>query len=271
MVQTEYLEGLRPAFPGMIEWTGRDYSMYAVEPIKMGVFVTKKTATEKGAENLNSSSDRIYGFTTFDRNVVANNLSGVEDYDVVYPVGHDLAVRCEARGWVYCEGDIDTDDSVFVRFASDPEIFTLTFDADLVALNKVNGTINGVAIEEVTFTADHATTMQLLANSISRLANVGGAVVSGARVITITGATGGEDLSSTGTNFTVTLGAGQAADAIANVSGPSSGTIIGAVRKDADDTGTGASAVALTQARVLTSAADWKNGTKICRIEVNLP
>lgn len=50
---------------------------------------------------------------------------------------------------------------------------TITFDADLIALNTVNGTINGVAISEVTFATDHDTTMDLLAAEVLSHADVG--------------------------------------------------------------------------------------------------
>lgn len=49
---------------------------------------------------------------------------------------------------------------------------TLTLNADLVTSNTVNGSINGVAISEVTFDADHDTTMDLLKAAIEALPSV---------------------------------------------------------------------------------------------------
>lgn len=49
---------------------------------------------------------------------------------------------------------------------------TITFDADLVTSNTINGRINGVAIAEVTFLTDHDTTMDLLVTALEALASV---------------------------------------------------------------------------------------------------
>ena len=62
---------------------------------------------------------------------------------------------------------------------------TITFNADLVTSNVVNGSINGVAIAAVTFDTDHATTMAALAAAIEALPSVASASVSSARVITV--------------------------------------------------------------------------------------
>ena len=49
---------------------------------------------------------------------------------------------------------------------------TLTLNADLITSNKVNGSINGVAISEVTFSTDHDTTIDLLKAAIEALPSV---------------------------------------------------------------------------------------------------
>lgn len=65
------------------------------------------------------------------------------------------------------------------------DICTLTFDADLIAANVVNGSINGNAIAPVTYGTSHAATMTAVAAAIALLAGVTRAVVSAARVITV--------------------------------------------------------------------------------------
>lgn len=49
---------------------------------------------------------------------------------------------------------------------------TLTLNADLVTANTVNGSINGVAISQVTFATDHDNTMDLLKEAIEALPSV---------------------------------------------------------------------------------------------------
>lgn len=58
------------------------------------------------------------------------------------------------------------------EFSVDDLKATITFDADLVTSNTVNGAINGVAISEVTFATDHDTTMDLLVTELEAHADV---------------------------------------------------------------------------------------------------
>jgi hypothetical protein len=60
------------------------------------------------------------------------------------------------------------------------------FSADLVALNVINATVNGVAITPVVFTTSHLNTMQLIANEIQAIPSVSSATVGGANNRTIT-------------------------------------------------------------------------------------
>lgn len=184
---------------------------------------------------------------------------------IVGPV--ELAVMASGEVWVEVDGDVTPSDDVFIREAVEVEVFTITFDIDFVALNVINGTVAGSAIAPVTFAVDHATTLAALAAAIQLLENVATAAVTGAREITVTGATGGEDLSSTGTNFTVTLGASQAVDTIANVTGPSSSGNLGVFRADDDDVGSGALAVQVTRAKFRTSA----DAGGVALLDINLP
>lgn len=62
----------------------------------------------------------------------------------------------------------------------------ITFDADIVTSNTVNLKVNGVAMGQVTFSSNHATTMAAIATSIEAIANTDYvATVSAARVIKI--------------------------------------------------------------------------------------
>lgn len=83
------------------------------------------------------------------------------------------------------------------------------FSADLVALNVINATINGVAITPVVFSVDHLTTMNLIATAIELIPTVVSATVGGAnnRTITIVSTVG---TVTTVSGFLVTLGASQA-------------------------------------------------------------
>jgi hypothetical protein len=92
---------------------------------------------------------------------------------------------------------------------------TLTFSANLVTGNTVNGKINGVSITPVPFNTTHDQTMTDLAGVINALSAVDAVVTGGAgsKVITITSHTAG--LAFTATEFVVTGGASQATCAIA--------------------------------------------------------
>lgn len=88
----------------------------------------------------------------------------------------------------------------------------ITFDADLVTSNVINGKFNGTAISPVTFATDHATTMGLVAAAFAALTGVGSATVTAARVITVVAAEGYDAIV---TDVVVTLGASQAGATIA--------------------------------------------------------
>lgn len=61
------------------------------------------------------------------------------------------------------------------EFTVDDLKATITFDADLVTANEVDGAINGVAISTVTFDTDHDTTMEALVAAIEALDSVASA------------------------------------------------------------------------------------------------
>lgn len=83
------------------------------------------------------------------------------------------------------------------------------FSADLVTLNVINATVNGVAITPVVFDTSHLITMQLIADEIAAIPSVQSATVGGLnnRTITIVSVVG---TATVVTSFVVTLGATQA-------------------------------------------------------------
>ena len=88
---------------------------------------------------------------------------------------------------------------------------TITFSADLVTSNVVNGKVNNTAISPVTFATSHSNTMTLLAAAIEALgiaANIADASVTSARVITVTAYDSSQPLVLH--EFVVTAGASQA-------------------------------------------------------------
>jgi hypothetical protein len=99
---------------------------------------------------------------------------------------------------------------------------TLTFDAALVSLNVVNGTVNGTAIAAVTYGTDSDTTMAAVAEAIAACPGIKLAVVTevagGAtddRVIVVVNEA--TDTVPSLTGFAVTLGASQAGVVAATV------------------------------------------------------
>ena len=91
------------------------------------------------------------------------------------------------------------------------------FSADFVASNTINGTINGVAIAQVTYATSHANTMTLLINAVKALAGVECVLDStDANGRTILIRTKGAAIT---VDFTVAAGASQAVDTNTYASG----------------------------------------------------
>lgn len=224
------------------------YNVVTGDLIKPGLMVGKISADENGARLPNSSSIQMLGVAM--RDLSQENIS---DSTFTYPQYSQLPVVRRGQVWVLVEEDVTPDDAVFVRFESEPEVFTITWDGDFVTSNAINGSINGVAITEVDFTSDQATTIAAVAAAIQALDSVATATVTDSREITVTGAVDAVDISTNAT-FTVTGGASQADETVANVTGPSEGTQTGIFRTDAD-TGSGATAVAVTNCKFLTNGS----------------
>lgn len=216
--------------------------------IKPGLCVAKISADENGIKLPSASSDQLLGVATRD-----TSEENTDDSSFTYAANSAVGVVFRGPIYVSVEENVTPDDDVFVRFESEPEVFTVTWDGDFVASNAINGSINGVAITEVDFDSDQSTTIAAVAAAIEALDSVTTATVTDTREITVTGAVDAVDISTNAT-FTVTGGASQADETVANVSGPSVGTQTGIFRTDAD-TGAGATAVQLTNARFLTNGS----------------
>lgn len=197
--------------------------------------------------------------------VVVRDL-GNDDEDGEYEELEEVPVLTNGVIWVHVDDDVTPSDAVFVRSAVEAEVFTVSFDIDFVASNVINGNVDGEAIAPVTFATDQATTIALLAAAIQALTNVVTATVTDTKEITVTGATAGAALAATSA-FTATLGVSQPVDTIAVVTGPTASGVLGTFRADADDVGNGATAIALTSSKFLTSAS----AGGLAALRVNLP
>jgi len=97
-------------------------------------------------------------------------------------------------------------------------VFTITFDADLITGNLINGSFNGTAIAQVSFDTDHDATIEAFALAIQKLAVVFKAEVTDNREITCTALTPGVEIEVTG--LLVTGGISQAVATVATVTEP---------------------------------------------------
>lgn len=250
MSQTTYSNDLPIASPGLIgdgaTVLTRKTGSATIQP---GRGLIAESGVAGGVVLPSANTDVISGVSGYNPRR-ENAASGDNPYadNEVFPfvVEGPVAVKVEEA--------VTTDDDVYVRVDGEVEVFTITWDGNFVTSNTINGSINGVAISEVTFTSDQATTIAAVAAAIEALDTVDTAEVTDTNEITVTGATKGLDISTNAT-FTVAAGAGQADDTIANVSGPSTGTEAGLFRTDDDDVGNGALAVQVASARYLTNAS----------------
>jgi len=168
--------------------------------------------------------------------------------ELFYAPNASLCMMFSGRIWVEVEENIAITDAVYVRWSGRAQAQTITFDADLVNLNVINMTIDGVAMATVTFAGTHDATMALLCVAIAANAGINTATCPGAgsRVITVTGAVNGVDNAIAG--ILVTLGVSQAGSVVAETVDGVLDSAIGKFRTDAD---------AGTAALVNTAVAKW--------------
>lgn len=259
MAQLTYNENMGTAYAGLLgDAAGSakriDTFNNPSEVIGFGLGVVKIVGDEDGIKMPAAALDSLRGVAVFD----AGEITGE------YPVGSAVAVLREGPIYVQTEGAVDTDSDVYVRFRSDPHVVDAQFSGALIVGNTVNGDVNGEAIPAVPFNTDNATTLSDLAAALEALDVVDTAVSNGVDTITITGANGGETLVVT---LIVTGGASQATMTQTTVSGPSSGSTIGAFLSGDDDSGTGPAAFQVTKANFLTNP----DANGVAKIEINLP
>lgn len=265
-MQTEYTQDMDASIPGQIQYLEPHdvVTRYLKDGlVAPGLAVAYDSANGDNAVKAVEASDApILGVTARDMRVT-QNLTQTQD---TLPANWPVPVLTNGSISVLLDGDVTAGQQGFARFAAEAEVMTLTFDGSLVTGNKINGSIAGEAIAEVTYASSSGATLTALAVAIAALDVVATATVTDTLEITITGANTGEELLST-SSFVVTEGAGQAVGTMANVSGPSASATLGAFRADADDVGSGATAVAVGRTRFDTSGV--AGGTAI--LNVNLP
>lgn len=164
-----------------------------------------------------------------------------------HPKGDIVNVLKEQRIYVKVEDAVTPDSDVFIRFKGKDQTQTIEWDADFVTGNLVDGKINNVAIAQVPFNSDQATTLADVATEIESNAKVKSATVTDTREITVISET---DELATLSDFVVTGGAGQAVDTIAETQALVSSLDRGIVRSDDDqDLGSNPTAAQLPNAK----------------------
>jgi len=139
--------------------------------------------------------------------VATNAKEQKADGTVQYDDGEAVSIIKNGAILIKSETAMTPTSDVFIRFQAKSQVYTLVFDATTVTGNEINGEINGVAINPVTFATSNANTLSLLATEIANFsADILSAVSNGTDTITITSVI---DKSVTVSNFVVTGGASQ--------------------------------------------------------------
>jgi len=240
-VQTSVSEGFAVGIVGAIANSKPKYqqSMVAEEIMKTGIFVKLGTKPAEQIKKISATGDvalgKLWGVTVHDRtrptpNVELDNSGGEGVRD--FTIGEDVGVLKEGSIYMSPEDAMTPASAIYIRHAGRKQVQTLTWSGVLVSLNVINGKVGGIAIAPVTFTTDHATTMQLICDAIL-LANsdVLTCTFTG-NIITMTTKldAGDEDLS----DWVVTLGAGQVTATIAETATSVHTDNIGRIRSDSD-------------------------------------
>ena len=225
MSQNAYNAVMEEAVAGLVFGDTKDIATRKTpdNAIKFGRFVAKGTGDEEIIP-FSSSGAVVEGISVRD-------VSHVEGY---YPAEEPVGVLKLGRIWIESETAIGPDSSVYVCYAGRKQKQTITFDADLVTSNKINMTVDGVAMTEVDFTSDHSTTMTAICTQLlTDFPNKFSAVTKTGRIITATVYTNGVDVVIA--DVEVTAGATQAAAVVAEtVTGITDEEAYGKIRADAD-------------------------------------
>lgn len=172
------------------------------------------------------------------------------------------AVNVVKEGSVFMsvEDAMTAESDVYVRTAAVKQVQTITWDADFITANLVDGKVGGVSITQVPFNTDQATTLGDVATQIAAAnADVDSATATGAREITVTARF---DKKTDLTDFDVTAGASQAVDTVVETVEARFNSDKGKIRSDAD----GGNASLLANARISKSALK----DELAVLEINL-
>jgi hypothetical protein len=223
-MQLQYRDELQQAIAGLASTIKDSRTYFCVENLLFGKAIVKATGNDKQAQLPSGAGGKYVGVTILDKGIP-------HDY---YPARDPLASLVDGRIWVRAEQAVTADSAVYVRHTGKSNVATITLNADLVAANTFNITVDGVSIA-VLFDTNHATTMaaivaaiQAQATVVTATSNTGG----NNRVITVTSVLNGEVTVLSGAS--VTGGASQAGVVIATTTAGVAGTARGDFRGDAD-------------------------------------
>ena len=185
-----------------------------------GKAVKRGTDPQKQAEVIDNAADAFYGVAVFTHATEQgfNRATSPASTGAEYKDGDAMSVLREGRVYVEATESVLSGDRAYwdlnsgdAGYTFRPNEAVLTFDADLVTANEIDGQVNGEAITTVTFDTDTATTLALLAAEIEAVLEGQGATrVSTAIDATERTLTVSASVAVAFASFAVTEGAGQA-------------------------------------------------------------
>jgi flagellar basal body rod protein FlgC len=195
---------------------------------------------------------------------VSQHTHSVESKDDGEPAGYlsTQAVNVVKEGALLMKAEeaMDASSDVYVRYTAVKEEQTITWDADFVTDNLVDGKVGGLSIAQVPFNTDQATTLGDVATAIANAnSDVDSATATGAREITVVSK---EDKSIELSDFVVTAGASQAEETVALTVEARFNSAKGSIRPDND----GGTAALISGLSVSKSAAK----DELAVVEINL-
>ena len=216
-------------------------SMVAEEILKAGIFVKLGTLPAEQIKKISATGDvaigKLWGVTVHDRTRPTPSLElndsggeGVRDF----AIGEDVGVLKDGAIYMSPEDAMTPASAIYIRHAGRKQVQTITISGDLVASNVVNGTVGGVAISPVTYSASHEATMNLLLAAILALPNVESVTLSTTPFYILTVTTLLDVADQDAEDFIVTLGAGQETFVEAETVTSVDTDNIGRIRSDSD-------------------------------------
>ncbi|MCP4481409.1 MAG: hypothetical protein GY817_01085 [bacterium] len=244
MSQDSYKTNPAIGYAGLEQGIGDRFARSFINPtdvIPFGRGVVKEAAVENGIKLPSTSSDRFEGIS------IAARGEQVSDE---FALNKDIPVLKRGSILVAVEEAVNGDDDVYMRFDGKSQVQTITFDADLITGNTIDLKIDGVAMTQVAFNSDHATTMGDIATQIlANFSQIATCTVD-TRTLTLTQANHGTDFAIT--EVTVLAGTSQAGATVAETIEAISDSDKGKFRNDADST----TAVKINNARFTKDSVD---------------